>query len=277
MLEALLHNLSLQTWHFLRDSPFHVREETVTETLLVEMSRSSEPVWIQKSTTSEEASDGMDWAMAVHHRNRWFVAYVQAKNLFGTQFGTYRDLRSPSSEEQARKLIRASNLDGALPLYAFFNKEVSPYIAGAVVDLGGCTMRTLNRGAGNPWTNNQSPLGVTLAHAQDVLDYVIPPPAANQRASSVNSYAMPWECLLCPGWRQNGGFGHPTRSRIADLAARLGRLEPTDDNQITFDEPPPWAQRVQQGLSVPAADLEAPSATYYVVLDDGGVVPDNVT
>lgn len=273
MLETLLHDLSLQTWHFLRDSPFHVREETVTETLLVEMARSTAPVWIQKSTTFEEASDGMDWAMAVRFRGRWFVAYVQAKNLFGTRFGTYRDLRSPSSEAQARKLIRVSKLDGALPLYAFFNKEVSPYTDGATVALEGCARGSLERGAGHPSTDGQSPLGITLAHAEDVLEHVIPPPAANQHASTVNSYAMPWECLVCPTWQHPGVSVAPAGNRIASLAALLGRPDLTDDNQFTIAEPPIWAQLAQQGVSVSESDVEAPTATYYVVLDGDGIEP----
>ncbi len=194
--------------------------------------------------------------------------HVQAKNLFGKKFGVYRDLRSSSAARQANHLIRAASLDEAVPLYAFFNKEVPPFNTGAPVALRACAQGTLSRGAiGFPWKTGVSPLGVTIAHAQDVLNYVIPRPAVNQRAENVNPFAMPWECLFCPTCTHPWNGPSSDEPLIAAIARSIVSTNADEQETLIRTQPPAWTQLVQDGIDPSGQDPEAPDARYFLVIN----------
>jgi hypothetical protein len=309
MLVRLLGDLSEWTWQLLRDAPFRPREETVTEVMLTEMHRlGTGRVWIHKSTVAEEKALGLDWAWAVRTPAGWLSALVQAKNVDGSRFGVYPELRKKSAAEQAEALVHAAQMAGAIPLYAFYNSEVMPFGPdGTVVRMGGCGSRLVRRGAraiGPPWVTSVSPLGVSIAHAEDVVDNVTPPPARNQHARAVNALAMPWECLFCPSWGPGPGGpapppGPPTpgvgpggppsstsdnaplgvnrlSAAARDLARALAAAESSDDDEAQptqrsfppwlHSEAPRWADIVR-GQPGEELDEDAPAARFFVVID----------
>ena len=278
-LGAFLTELSAWSWWFLRDAPFRPREETLTETLLTMMSRgASGSVWVQKATVPEEAAWGLDWAWAINTQAGWFVSLVQAKNIDGERWGVYPGLRDIDSGEQARRLIHFASLAQAVPLYAFYNSEVPPFGGtGASVSFGACGRSTLERNAGRPpWHAGESPMGVSVAHAQDVLAMAIPAPAKNQRAAGILSYSMPWECLLCPQWVHPIAASADDGILVRHVARQLGSHRATgepDNARLERRRPgwlhesiPNWAAMVQEGGRV-SADDEVPPARFLVVVD----------
>lgn len=124
MLPQLLSDLSTWTWAFLRDAPFRPREETVTESLLVEFKRrGGARVWLQKATVPEETALGLDWAWALRVAGAWLLMLVQAKNAGGVRWTVYRELRDVDALGQANRLIHAAAQAEAMPLYALYNAE----------------------------------------------------------------------------------------------------------------------------------------------------------
>lgn len=303
---ALLSDLSAWTWHFLRDAPFRPREETVTETLLTEFSRQGAgQVWIRKSSISEENTLGLDWAWAINTDAGWVVSLVQAKNISGRRFGFYRELRRPDASKQAQNLLHAAALAEALPLFVFYNNELPPFKqAGNEVAFGGCDRSTLLRDSRNihgnqlPWQNGYSPLGISVAHAQDVRDHAVPPPARNQWAATVNGFAMPWECLLCPAWvarppsqspreaeefalDEEGGASADSSGiskTVRELAYAISNVRDQADARLAagrrspvwiHPEEPTWSRLLREGID-PANDSDMPPVEYFIVTDARG-------
>ena len=294
-LAELLSDLSTWTWHFLRDAPFRPREETVTESLLTEFVRTGvNSVWVHKATIGEEVEFGVDWAWALRTEAGWLVALVQAKNLAGIVIGHYPELRKKTARGQAERLVHAAALAEAVPLYVFFNDEAPPFGAsGTTIAFGGCLRDELRRHTrddptgGLPWEATTSPAGVSLMHAEDVLENIVPPPASNQHARRVNQFAMPWECIVCPAWKgahappgppsdpsDSGEPEHPVR--IADVATRLGTsiaVSSESENTRLGDAPPwlhseepLWATLVRE-MRDPMEDTDAPLSRFYIVAD----------
>jgi hypothetical protein len=276
MLSDLLSETSGWTWHFLRDAPFRPREETITESVLAELHRRGRgQVWIHKATTGEEATDGLDWAWALATDAGWVSMLVQAKQIDGKRFGFYRELRKRSALDQAENLIRAAEMAQAVPVYAFYNSQVQPFgRSGSQVHFGACMVHLLQRGTpaeGFPWKEQCSPLGITMAHAEDVRDLVIPPPAQNQHAATVNALAMPWECIVCPAWAEASQPASPIGiAAVAGLMASSGSGAEDESRTPAWiqPQPPQWAQLLMEGLD-PASAEDAPSPAYFVVTGQG--------
>ncbi len=289
-LESLLSNLSAWTWHFLRDAPFRPREETLTETLLTEFVRQGKGhVWVHKATVKEENTLGLDWAWALRTDAGWVTALVQAKQIGGITVGVYKELRKRDAIVQAEHLLHAAGMVEALPLFAFYNSEVATFGAeGTNVSMGGCLRNDLVRRLDKPpWHSCASPLGVSLAHAEDVRSRGISPPGANQRAVAVNTYSMPWECMLCPAWRASiqSPEAYAPSSLLEVAAFQLGREirrrnegqidgaeagAPAGDVPWIHAEMPRWAQLVRDGRR-PGGDGDVPDTEFLLVVD---LIPD---
>ena len=284
-LAELLSDLSTWTWHFIRDAPFRPREETITEYLLTELTRKAKgQARVHKATVHEEKRLGLDWAWAIRTPYGWVVALIQAKHVDGTRFGFYKELRMLRASDQLDNLIHSACMAEALPLLVFFNSEVPPFgPAGYTLSLGGCAMPQLTRhdrqdvGGRLPWESGVTPIGISIAEAHDIREYVLPPPSAHQRAENVNRFAMPWECFFCPAWEDidsaddNVPLICVEAARLAGAASRLaegdaGSAPPSPDLPSWLHlQPPEWATMLLEGAD-PRGDSSAPNAEFYVVL-----------
>lgn len=294
-LAALFSSLSGDVWDRIRDAPFDLREETLTEMFLLSLTRlAPRTVVYSKESSRREADTGMDWAWAIDFGDLWFVSLVQAKRASGTRFSVYQELRGRDSETQLANLLAAAANADAVPLYALYNNE-APSFGEAATDtwFGGCRRGNLTRGAcdvGLPWNSGSSPMGITIVHANDVDQNVVGFPSAYQRSAWVNRFATPIECLLCPTWKlhnralppsdgggprqiPNGGFLSYTASLSCDLAAiATSQEEQSEEQSVERDfstvgfhrDPPAWVTAVLERTPL-TADDDAPYASYLVV------------
>ena len=271
MLAEILSEVSEWTWHFLRDAPFRPREETITESLITDFTRRGHgAVRVYKASLGEESDSGLDWAWAIETPSGWLHMLVQAKQVTGTALGWYDELRKPDADNKAGKLISAGMNFQAIPVYAFYNGEVMPFgPEGTVVKFGACGRASIERqkaDQGLPWENGFSPIGITLAHAEDVRESVIVPPYTNQRAKSVNLVSLPWECLLCPNTVKVSA-SQPRIWQVAQALRSQGRPDAQSDDQGRAPwlsaEAPEWALLLNEGLD-PATAENAPPANYFV-------------
>lgn len=281
MSDWLLSRSSEWTWAFLRDAPFRPREETLTESILTDFQRHGGlSTIVEKSSASEESTYGLDWAWAIETPAGWLNLVVQAKQIDGKRLGYYPELRKKSAASQAAKLIHNATMFDAAPVYVFYNSEVPPFgPVGTDVPLGACIRDYIQRqpaAAGFPW-GGVSGLGVTIVHAEDVVQFILPPPYGNQRATHVNKYAMPWECLVCPAWGTfppvTPGSGDYSATRIAALAGEIGvrSLGEFRDLAGSFEElpwlsegMPTWASAISEGIALDALDY-VPDAQFFVI------------
>ncbi|MEU4603466.1 DUF6615 family protein [Kribbella sp. NPDC023972] len=280
MTTNLLATMSEWTWHFLRDASFRPREETITESLLIYLERHGRRrVWVYKATTGVEARAGLDWAWALRTGAGWVNMIVQAKQADGKRFAKYPELRKRDAADQVGDLLHTAAMASALPVYAFYQGEIAPFgKAGESTSFGACLRHWLKRGAGLPWKNDASAMGISVAHAEDVRDFIVQPPAPNQQADTVNLYAMPLECLLCPNLRKRSSGGTGKAPRIQSAAARIalgsaaGRdesIRPNADSPIWIrPEQPEWVGYLMEGLDPRAYwDDNAPDVSYYLAMD----------
>lgn len=197
VLPEILSEVSEWTWHFLRDAPFRPHEETITESLITDFTRRGHgAVRVYKASLGEEGDSGLDWAWAIETPSGWLHLLVQAKQVTGTALGRYDELRKHDADDKAGKLISATTNFQAVPVYAFYNGEVMPFgPEGTDVKFGTCgrpSVERQNADEGLPWEKGFSPMGITLAHAEDVRASVIVPPCTNQRAERVYRVSLPW-------------------------------------------------------------------------------------
>lgn len=227
-------------------------------------------IYVYKATITEETQAGLDWAWAIETPAGWLHLLVQAKQVTGVAFGRYDELRKPRATQQTADLIAAAANFNAVPVFVFYNGEVAPFGGkGSTVVMGGCPRHKLvraNAGVGPPWVATCSPMGVTIAHAEDVRDAVLVPPHTNQTAAHVNSMAMPWECLLCP--RGAPDFEDPPK--IWELAQELRDYAgPKSDELLDLPQdwltpaPPLWAGVLADGGD-PTSATDAPAARYFL-------------
>lgn len=269
MVANLLAEASHWTWHFLRDAPFRPREETITELLLTDFVRhGAGAVQVYKASIAEEGDWGLDWAWALQTSGGWLHMLIQAKQVRGRRWGWYEELRKDHAEQQATQLIEAGTYFNAVPAFAFYNSEVVPFgPKGNQVSVGACGRGAVERddaAEGLPWHKGTSPLGVTLAHADDVQSFVLGPPHTRQRATSVNAVSMPLECVVCPNTTSTG-----LPSGIWRVAEAIRNASSDPDGALRADtpwltsEPPDWAVQLAEGRD-PSVSEDAPAARYFV-------------
>lgn len=278
--------LSQWVWDFMRDAPFSPREETITESLIVEMARQNIPgSVIAKSTPVEERHRGHDWSWAILTSQGWVHLMVQAKKLRIEAAPRYPELAYDDGLDQAQRLVDAARGLGALPVYAFYNGPANGVeAAGAPVELeyGACGRHRLVRAsfAGKaPWECGASPQGVALAHGQDVRDYVAGEGKAKTNRAEVNEHAMPWECFFCPWW-QNGPRGPevPGISRAAtDLWSRRQGDSPDLGWLSAPSVPPRWAANVLELELQARGELADPELRAELDLGFWSDIPRNVS
>jgi hypothetical protein len=266
-LEHLLVNLSIATWDQLEQSRragFSPREETVTENLLVAMNkRAGGRVHIRKTTGSEEAKTGADFAWALQlGSGEWLNLLIQAKKL-NHRTKNYSAMRDPNAWLQARSLQIEGAATNALAAYLFYNgDDLGP--PGAQLLFGLCCRSPVNRAReGPPWAPMRaSPAGCVLASAE-LVEFLITTGSATNAVNLSAAGGTPWECLLCPHSahrrRPLGVLGRRDFDRAGDI----------DDEVVPWvsEGRPLWADLVMEGRTpLPSNDL-SPNATYYVVTE----------
>ena len=108
-------------------------------------------------------------------------------------------------------------------------------------------------------------MGVTIAHAKDVLARLESGSPTRSHAAEINVDVMPWECLFCPFWG-NATVG-PNSPGITDLAIGVGdgvgraSTGPTSEDMTRpwlRPAPPDWATQlleVTQGREDQMAEM----------------------
>lgn len=318
-LHDLLHDLSIRTFDRLtlaRTGGWELREETVTEDLLLAlMEHPAAETRVFKSSIGDENRLGLDWLWSIQTAGHWLTMWVQAKKGTGTAFVRYDGLKGAANELQSIRLLINAHNQNAIPVYAFFNPRCAPFQPATSISFGACTRgEVLSCATGLPWEPDPphpgcSRAGVTLADAVDVaVKAVFSDQAGRRNATTVNDYAMPWECLVCPmrataqpvlppgpgpdgppgGPADTGGEpgGLPLAPRLLRAVEYLRHASGDDGGVVLPGEPfgvtteaPTWVSRLQaQGVPFEPS-LTQPSLTepgdlalphYYVVTVDHG-------
>jgi len=260
-------------------------EETLTESLLLEIARSHPSVAVRTFSRKEESNEsGADWAWWWEGERQWFGAIVQAKRLssqgrgaFGYDF-SYRPKKTdarPDPERQIDLLLRASRTFDLPALYVLYNGPDH------VVDPRTWACREI---AFDPSAMGAAVLPATVAAWLLGLD------ATSQ--DTVNAYSRPLPCEICPdrcrgydgavawllGWGytpDDFGFDPDTppddpallaafsylsmlaNARIGQFSAfsRLGSPEVAYVRRGVREEPPAYVRATLRGDA--AEDLEA--------------------
>ena len=104
-----------------------VKEESLTDWLLYELSKRSSQVYYKAFTRHEEAKyTGADWDWLFVFNDGSIRIRIQAKKLFENKDNQPELLRSNQYGRQIDKLISSSKKKKILPMYAFFSANNSP-------------------------------------------------------------------------------------------------------------------------------------------------------
>ncbi len=238
---------------------FQMREETLTESILVSLKRNFANISIfSKPTAKEESIGGHDWTWLIQTQFGVGVFRVQAKKLYDD--GKYQALdhsyRTTSNgvapvqyEAQIDRLIRVSHSIRAAPIYAFYNGEFGPFdsTVNPSVSLGACCRRTLQRV--NNSSQDYSPMSVTLADAHWVLKKMSIKSNGKPTIPStidLNGVAWPWECLfrcqnLSGGFNPNSGPTSTTPNQPDETGPEINQREDSDSGGPDDTTPAPAA------------------------------------
>lgn len=188
---------------------FQLREETLTESILVSIKRDFANTSIfSKPTTKQESKGGHDWTWLIQTQHGVGLFRVQAKKLYDD--GKYQALDHSHRttvagvtpvlyEAQVERLLNVSHNIGAAPIYAFYNGEFGAFNSSvnANVSMNACCRSTLQRV--NNSSPDYSPMSITLADAHWVRSKMTLKSNGKPTIPSVtdiNGAAWPWECLF---------------------------------------------------------------------------------
>lgn len=197
--------LSVRNWDFLRnayENYFSIREETITETTLLELAlRQPQIVQVHKMTASEESVCGADWMwLILGNTGEYLLFYVQAKRLYPNE------LYYGISQQQTANIIRTRNFYTNLgtdchALYVFYNYTRFDFNPPPTCNAAG----------------NKKHYGMSFIHA-DLM-----PQISQGRTvidlDEINPYHHPLACLFCtdPDIAHSGDMAK-------DVAARLNNF-----------------------------------------------------
>ena len=184
-----------KTWHDLRDSQrfrIGMSEDSITETLLLEMHRRTSQLACIRYTRRQERQSGADWLWWFVSEDRGFPILIQAKRQYPS--GRYEALTYSCSatRNQIITLLQTARYNGWLPLYCFYN------------------FRTLFQ---------YNPLfGCTVAWAPSVENHLKFSSSGNS-GFGIGPMSIPWMHLVCPraDSESKGSFPDVVRRRAQDL------------------------------------------------------------
>lgn len=124
----IFHDSSKKVYDWLWKQP-HVKEESLTDWLLYNVSENCHRIYYQAFSRHEEAKNGADWEWWVltsnNNRNHDYYAYrflIQAKKLFSKNQDNYSLLSYGNKNgAQIDLLLEAAKYKNALPLYMYYS------------------------------------------------------------------------------------------------------------------------------------------------------------
>jgi len=179
-------------------------EETVSESILLDLARDVSDLRIATLTKRREAHVGADWEWWIEGSHGWFAMLVQAKKLRGNEYDIgYRPSATsanPSPARQIDKLIDSASALGVIPVYALYNRR--PATSESLYDRS-C------------WQDHIMPPAFSSITAIDAREArgMLDKSGAPRRAISLQSMskkAIPWSCLAsCPLSCRSGAGPYP--------------------------------------------------------------------
>ena len=175
-----------RTWRTLKDSynlGFDVREDSITDMLLLDMSRSTRLLVCKRYNPHQEHNkSGADWLWWFVSGREGFPILLQAKRLFRSSRYESLKYNKGSSTDQTETLIHYARQQGWLPLFCFYNYW----------------------GSFPPWQGGpgkyESPYwGCAVANAESVKRLLLSPMGNVNGITCVGPISVPWMCLVCPG------------------------------------------------------------------------------
>ena len=171
----ILKQSSLYARNWVNTQP-NVKEESITDWLLFNVSERSKRIIYRDFTRFEEAkTTGADWEWWFIFPNVSYKFRVQAKKTKTTS-NNYSGITYPNKTcSQMNKLISDAYLNNALPIYAFYTNEI---------DRVKCKKNILDE-------------GVYLTSALDLKNKFILPKITKINHNDILEDAIPLSCLLC--------------------------------------------------------------------------------
>jgi hypothetical protein len=118
----LFHAPTERIYHWIKQQP-SVKEESLTDWMLFELSERSHRLRYYAFTRNEEKLNGADWEWWVLAQNYAYRFRVQAKKLKSTADNYSSICYSNEKGMQIELLLNAAESDGAYPLYMFYSSE----------------------------------------------------------------------------------------------------------------------------------------------------------
>ena len=216
-LDALLETLAKDTWENLREAkPLSVRfgEETITDTLMLELRRKGFTVFKQTSLR-DEAKFGTDFECWVGSDSMGWIGYaIQAKKLdFGT--GTYRNLGHVVKGPQKRQL-------DILTTYAMKRGLTARYcLYSHSMSVNACFLACCSR------SFPEEELGCTITHPRAVERAIATPRGKRFHSLQHHRDTVPWRCLaICPRLRSALVANSIPSDDLSPLLDRDSRIHP---------------------------------------------------
>ncbi|MDI9933152.1 hypothetical protein QM588_22265 [Rhodococcus sp. IEGM 1354] len=182
-------------------------EETITETILLELSISLPNLRISTHSRRKESRSGADWEWWIEGNTRWFGMLVQAKKLHAARghpnggYGFGYAPQSASGELQVDRLIYTAEHRASptlAPIYVLYNgtDKTTSQVQ--------CPFRTLDQ--------HELAGGITAMSAYTVralAEKNISPRRRYQDVplEQVSPHAIPWSCLATCGTSCETGYG----------------------------------------------------------------------
>ena len=178
----------MNTWRNLRDLRrigAAISEDSVTDMLLLEMSRRTKLlVWKRYTRQEEHNTSGADWLWWFVSGNgrRGFPILVQAKRLHIGNRYKYLRYQRRSRTDQTNTLLRYAKQNQWLPLFNFYNYWDSNFPAWS----------------GGPDASLSPLWGCATASAETVKQLLLRHGSDGNKIAHVGSKSFPWMNLVCP-------------------------------------------------------------------------------
>ncbi|WP_374113362.1 DUF6615 family protein [Frankia sp. AgB1.8] len=185
-------------------------EETVTESILLDIALQVPNIQVKTFTRKQEAATGADWEWWWEGERYWFGMLVQAKRLHHNTSGqpwyefwhATRESRYGPWVKQVDQLLEASRQCGLPAIYVLYNGPQP------------------NRVSSCPLGNSYGVYnGVTFITAEVAKKF-----ASHRKVSlaEIMPHARPWSCLLCDPERCPGGSDRPRTAKLRRISSEYG-------------------------------------------------------